>query len=661
MRTLGTVEQLVEAAGAVVQQATAAAAAAAAAAVAAGSKQPQQPSVTPTPGSTEDRSRKIAAIQRILDASAPQPGFVQCRSADGECEAQYCSAACEAAAWRSGHCVLCVGSHPALSSFFDARNVTRNADLHVAAQMMAGFIAQLAAGSSSLTQQSSSQPQQSAGSLTQQSTDSDSAEAATAAAAQLWSQHTMFHAVPWSLVLAVQAVQQQQGMTSVPLRIVEAVNASITARDAADAKAEGLVSTIGDATAAESSAPAAAAAPAAAVAEPAQPAVDPSDRALFDALSASQLQYRAALAEPFALLRSALLSTPHLPASRVSSQWRRFISLPAFDLLAGANRLNCTMTQCTMALPPASSPMMQPPPMKARKLQEADLDAGGSEDDDGASPAAASSGSGSSGVPFLVRSLESLFLPLGLPLSCSRGLFVLHSKMNHACSAPEGTAAGAGAGGAGAGASAGSANARVENWQESDQIRWSSASVARAAQRTQQPPSHPSAASSGSSSSAANKKKAQKARKAAASRLARQDSERREEIEQLEEMAARAEKIAGASSAASATPTAGTSSAAAVSSAAAALSSSLPTASADPSSLLPPLPAVPSYLHSSQIVVRALRDLEPGEEVLIDYLPSQHALGSLDRREYLRTHYLFECRCSRCSAASARSGEPNSK
>jgi stress response protein YsnF len=51
-----------------------------------------------------------------------------------------------------------------------------------------------------------------------------------------------------------------------------------------------------------------------------------------------------------------------------------------------------------------------------------------------------------------------------------------------------------------------------------------------------------------------------------------------------------------------------------------------------------------------RIIVRSTRAIRQGEEILISYLPTSQPEFRLKeaRQEYLKKHYLFECRCAKC-------------
>ena len=589
MRLLGGVEELVRQSHAVYQAATG-----------------QAPVLR---GSSAQARSQLAQLAQNNMPTLRNP-IVRCRThaasnsgGHSGCEARFCSAACEEEAWTHGHAVLCVGANPAMAAFFAARNVVRNADVHVAAQIIAAFICEVSA-------------LHAASSLAAAAADDGAAAADDGAAASggavdrarvlaLWGARTSYHAVPWSSVLAVQAVSSQQ---LVPLRIVDAHVRDLARRDALEHRAAEEVTTIGVLAPQSEAAPASAASSSAAT-----PDIAPSDLPLFTSLQSAQVQYRGALAEVFALLRSGLLGCSAgsaqgpvqdpLQAHKASqSLWAPFVTLPTLDLLAGANRLNCTLTQTALPFP---HPMPKPASSTKKAAPIVNLATAGAESDDDEDETKKKD---EEDVPLLVSSLESLFAPMALPLANAKGLFMLHSKMNHSCGAGVGVV-GMGVGGAGAA----SATARVENWTEATDIAWSASSVPRA-QSSEQARMEKAKASAGG-----NKKKKQKARKNAAATEARLLAQEERDRTALESMAQQLESNIATAAASSSSS-----------------SSSSPSAAAR---------------HSCQIVVRALRRLEAGDEVLINYLPPSAALAHDDqaRREYLHKHYLFACQCDKCT------------
>ncbi|ORC85520.1 uncharacterized protein TM35_000341320 [Trypanosoma theileri] len=64
----------------------------------------------------------------------------------------------------------------------------------------------------------------------------------------------------------------------------------------------------------------------------------------------------------------------------------------------------------------------------------------------------------------------------------------------------------------------------------------------------------------------------------------------------------------------------------------------------------PNLQVLYSSVNDETLTVEALRDIEPGEELLISYI--DESLPYPDRQQQLYEHYLFTCRCSKCESES---------
>ncbi|KAG8346762.1 SET domain [Trypanosoma vivax] len=71
----------------------------------------------------------------------------------------------------------------------------------------------------------------------------------------------------------------------------------------------------------------------------------------------------------------------------------------------------------------------------------------------------------------------------------------------------------------------------------------------------------------------------------------------------------------------------------------------------------PNLQVLNSATGDETLVVEALRDCEPGEELYISYI--DESLPYAIRQQQLREHYLFECRCSKCVRESPGGGATN--
>jgi hypothetical protein len=354
------------------------------------------------------------------------------------------------------------------------------------------------------------------------------------------------------------------------------------------------------------------------------PSLSASDQSTLSTLSSAQVQYRAALRGGFDLLRSALLSCPDAEVQATKHLWSPMVNMAAWDRLAGANRLNCTQTQTALPFPHESN---------NEAVATATASASAAAGSSSPTPAAVASSSSStdSSFPPLAAVLQSLFLPLGLPLASARALLLLHSKMNHACPARASTAV------------AGSSNARVENERESSDIAWSALSERRAHARAVETQSiqqrrlelEAAAKTSATGANASNgnrKKKIQKIRKEAAAQRAL-ETKRAEQRWKDEEDTLAALLVQPQPQQQGGSPTA-------------AAAASVDTQSA------PAAATGPSFHPSSAtIVVRASRAIQAGEEVLISYLPPSVAKADTrTRREYLQNNYLFECQCAVCSA-----------
>jgi hypothetical protein len=371
------------------------------------------------------------------------------------------------------------------------------------------------------------------------------------------------------------------------------------------------------------------------------PSLSTSDQSTLSTLSSAQVQYRAALRGGFDLFRSTLLSCSDAEVQATKHLWSPMVNLAAWDRLAGANRLNCTQTQTALPFPHEGGQAVATAPASASAAAASSS----------ATPAAAASTSSSSvdgSFPPLATVLESLFLPLGLPLASARALLLLHSKMNHACPSTRASTALV---------AAGSSNARVENERESSDIAWSALSERRAHARAVEIQSaqqrrlelEAAAKTSATGANASNgnrKKKIQKIRKEAAAQRAleakRAEQRWKDEEDTLVALLAQPQpqpqqqqqQQQGGSPAAAAA------------------------ASADTQSQSAPAAATAPSFHPSSsaatIVVRASRAIQAGEEVLISYLPPAVAKSDTrSRREYLQNNYLFECKCAVCNASDS--------
>ncbi|KAH9578183.1 SET domain [Trypanosoma melophagium] len=64
----------------------------------------------------------------------------------------------------------------------------------------------------------------------------------------------------------------------------------------------------------------------------------------------------------------------------------------------------------------------------------------------------------------------------------------------------------------------------------------------------------------------------------------------------------------------------------------------------------PNLQVLYSCVNDETLTVEAIRDIEPGEELLISYI--DESLPYPDRQQQLYEHYLFTCRCPKCESES---------
>lgn len=521
------------------------------------------------------RKESIQLWQQLIDSAAngavsnsTEP--VSCRSDNGSSSCQrYCSIECESTSWQDGHSILCTGRTPELGRFFESRNIVRNPDAQIAIRILAQFIARVqqqqvtgAASAASTPSSSSSSP----------SSDSPLPSSSDSVAA-LWRSLTAFHAQPWSLVLALQAIMPDGGdmkqMQNVLPKAIEIINKQ-------DKDARERDGRIKDDT------PLSSASTATSI------TLDSSEEQLLSTLLSTQSAYRGALAEGFNIF------LPIISSAKVDdlhqSLWTPYVTLIEFDRLAGANRLNCTLTQTCLPIPSREVlkvPLTMEEQMKLLRSNEDELEESSS------LAATSSSSSSSSSMPPILSSLLSLFRPMSLPLANAKGLFLWHSKMNHSCFA----------------------NARVENACERKEIAYAIESQQMVQQQEEERQKVATLVGKG------NKKKRQKNKK-----QAELDAivEKKRQVEQLEQLRAIVQRLNASSSSSS---------------------PSLTTPSADG------VVASASSIHTSQILIRSTRTISEGEEICINYLPPTHefANNTLARQAYLYKNYLFKCRCERCT------------
>jgi len=635
-------------------------------------------------GDEAERKRwdeRAEATQKLLKHLPPDDDIAPCRASRPEtpCTERYCSHQCESDAWTSGHVLLCPSLHGStISAFLTHRNVARNGDAMVAARMMAGFFCEVA--SLSTRQIPNAPPPLSSNVAT--------SALGSADVAKVWARWSCFHADGWSTVLAVQALEQAGIVCNE--RVLDAHRDEVRKRNGKDVTWGTTADDQHDVASSANSA---------------TPLLSTDSEALAS-LNSTQQQYRRALDDAFTALHRAWtsLTPPHsssdtLLESIISTRehWLPFITPTHFDLLAGAQRLNCTLTQTALPIPRVGSKLITEAESKTTsgpvRNENATSEQGASalnlfnatEETVAAALAtssassARSSSSSSSSPPFLFSSLLPLFIPMSLPLGNAKALFRCHSKMNHSCRP----------------------NARVENWTEEESIEekiipegkqveavtievnavsaasatttlsiipvpafipsscpsfipdrsipWGQRSMHLAHQLYQERQSRFEQTASGGGGN--KKKKAKKKKKANEERRILEEAERKE----IDMLHCIAKEMSGHASNAtpptSSSPTPSCPVTADSISTSTSSSAAVPTVSERPLPLPLPLPLSATNL----LIVRALRDLDEGEEICISYMPpTQGAGGGADvdslegRRAYLRKHYLFHCRCTKC-------------